>query len=193
MPSPYAYRRISLSGRLYAACFLRLHRKRQSLSACNSDVSSREASFTTEACPVCFQRRDLNRGAVPQLTASFDSGRRILHPNESPVIPLQWYLQETLWPCCHAPQITHHCLFRLPFLSLWFSLCLIQLSTKGAVLIIYTESDYLEAHLTEISQDSHNWSDAVPHLIADALKKFVHSDANDNSSPKSRPSKPRTR
>jgi len=89
-----------------------------------------------------------------------------------------------------------HCLFRLPFLSLWFSLCLIQLETKGAVLIIYTESDYLEAHLTEISHDSRNWSDAidaVPHLITDALKKFAHSDADNNSSSKPRSPKFRTR
>ena len=45
-------------------------------------------------------------------------------------------------------------------------------------MIIYTESDYLEAHLTEISAHTHNWPvhiDSVPQLLSEALKKFAAS------------------
>jgi len=81
----------------------------------------------------------------------------------------------------------------LPFLRLWFSLDLISWD-EGAVLIIYTESDYLEAHLTEISHDSNSWStaiDTVPQRLSDAFKKFTSSDSDPRSSSKSHPSKPR--
>jgi len=60
-------------------------------------------------------------------------------------------------------------------------------------LIIYNESDYLEAHLTEISSESHHVIsiDAVPQLLTDALKRFTSPDSDPHSSAKSRPSKPR--
>jgi hypothetical protein len=48
-------------------------------------------------------------------------------------------------------------------------------------LIIYTESDYLEAHLTEISAETHNWPvhiDAVPQLLSDAFKRFTAATAD---------------
>jgi len=59
-------------------------------------------------------------------------------------------------------------------------------------LIIYTESDYLEAHLTEISAGTHNWSvsiDAVPQLLTDAFRKFASTSSSEPaSSSKTRPS-----
>ena len=61
-------------------------------------------------------------------------------------------------------------------------------------MIIYTESDYLEAHLTEISSGSQGGPihiETVPERLTSVLKRFTSS-SPDSSSPKSsRPSKSR--
>jgi hypothetical protein len=62
-------------------------------------------------------------------------------------------------------------------------------------LIIYTESDYLEAHLTEISAaEVRNWPlsiDTVPKRLNSVLKKFTATTSDTPSSTKSRPGKNR--
>jgi hypothetical protein len=63
-------------------------------------------------------------------------------------------------------------------------------------LIIYTESDYLEAHLTEISAEARGWPlsiDTVPKRLNSVLKKFTAAASDSASSTKSRPSKNRHR
>jgi len=64
-------------------------------------------------------------------------------------------------------------------------------------LIIYTESDYLEAHLTEISAaEARGWPlsiDTVPERLNSVLKKFTATTTDSPSSSKSRPSKNRRR
>ena len=58
-------------------------------------------------------------------------------------------------------------------------------------MIIYNESDYLEAHLTEISWETHHTIsiDTVPQLLTDAIKKFTTTISD--PSPKPRPWKSR--
>jgi len=57
-------------------------------------------------------------------------------------------------------------------------------------LIIYTESDYLDAHLTEIATESRGWTvalDAVPQRVTDVLKKFTsRSEPSSSSSPRNK-------
>jgi hypothetical protein len=63
-------------------------------------------------------------------------------------------------------------------------------------LIIYTESDYLEAHLTEISADARGWSlsiDTVPKRLNSVLKKLTAIPSDSPSATKSGPAKNRRR
>ena len=83
----------------------------------------------------------------------------------------------------------------MPFLLRWFSLCNID-CLQGAVVIIYTESDYLEAHLTGISADARDWPtsrNSLPERLNAALKKMVTTAPDERCSPKSRAATNRTR
>ena len=83
----------------------------------------------------------------------------------------------------------------MPFALRWFSLCLTPSLPKRCCLIIYNESDYLEAHLTEISTKARDWSisiDTVPERLTSVLKKFT-SGNSDAPPSKSNASKRRPR
>jgi hypothetical protein len=61
-------------------------------------------------------------------------------------------------------------------------------------LIIYTESDYLEAHLTEITAEARGWPlsiDTVSERLTSVLKKFTT--ANSDSPSSATPGSPKSR
>jgi hypothetical protein len=92
--------------------------------------------------------------------------------------------------------ITRHGSFFLALLTFLVYPRSYSLAPQGARLIIYTESDYLEAHLTEIAADARSWPlsiETVPERLASVLEKFTAADSDSPSSPTPRASNSRNR